>query len=85
MEDYSTAVTFYKEALDVEKRASHPNRYNLAMVYYSMSRVYDGLKQYDTAVEYAELAVQSAGKSLSSDHADFVELKENLKELRKKL
>lgn len=85
MEDYSTALTYYEKALAVEKAASHSNEYNLAMVYYSMSRVYDGMRKYDMAMKYAELAVQSASKSLSSDHTDFIALKENLQELRKKL
>jgi tetratricopeptide (TPR) repeat protein len=85
MGDHATALTFYEQALDIEKQVSPANDYNLAMVYYNMSRVFDGLNQYNVAVKYTELVVQSASKSLASDHQDFIGLKKNFEQLRTKI
>jgi tetratricopeptide (TPR) repeat protein len=85
MGDDATALTFYEQALDIEKRVSQRNYYSLAMVYYDMSRACHNLNQYDVAVKYADLAVQSASKSLPSDHEDFIKLKKNFEQLRTKL
>jgi hypothetical protein len=85
MGDPKTALTFYEQALDIEKQVSPANDYNLAMVYYNMSRVFDGLNQCNVAVKHAELAVQLASKSLPSDNRDFVRLKNNFEKLRTKI
>jgi hypothetical protein len=85
MGDDATALTFYEQALDIEKRVSQRNYYSLAIVYYDMSRACHNLNQDDVAVKYAELAVQSANKSLPSDHEDFIKLRKNFEQLRTKL
>jgi hypothetical protein len=85
MGHYTTALTFYEEALDIEKRVSHLDDYRLAIVYYNMSKVYDYLNQCDIAVKYTELTVQSSGKSLSSNNHDFVVLKNYFEQLQTKL
>jgi len=85
MDDHKTALTFYEQALDIEKRVSPTNNYSLSMLYYNISRVFDGLNQCNVAVKNAQLAVQLASKSLSSDHRDFIRLKKNFEQLRTKL
>jgi tetratricopeptide (TPR) repeat protein len=37
MGDDATALTFYEQLLDIEKRVSQRNYYSLAIVYYDMS------------------------------------------------
>ncbi|CAF1453691.1 unnamed protein product [Rotaria sordida] len=68
--EYSKAITFYERAIDIYKKMSPPNQFDLATAYNNIGIVYDNMGDYSKALSSYERALDIDKKVLPSNHPD---------------
>ena len=76
--NFTTALPYIEKALYIEEK-SHPAKHlSIAAAHYSVAFVLMGLKRYCEALEHTRTALAIANETLSNDHPQIVEYRQQL-------
>jgi tetratricopeptide (TPR) repeat protein len=85
MEEYSKALSFYEEALEIKQKTFPPNNPSLATSYNNIAFVYENMKNYSKALSYFERALDIWQRSLPPTHPQLPKVRKNIEIVKKKL
>jgi len=79
--DYTTALTFFKNALIIQERSLPPYHIELAIINSNMSKCLTFLGRMNDALKHARKAFDIARRTLPEHHPDLEEFENNILQL----
>jgi tetratricopeptide (TPR) repeat protein len=85
VKDYSSALSYFEKALDILEKSFSNNQSMLAMTYSNMAKTFDGLGEYNKAIDYARQAVTTAYADFGSNNDVIKSYEDQFDRLQRKL
>ncbi|CAF4465917.1 unnamed protein product, partial [Rotaria sp. Silwood2] len=70
MEEYSTALEYFKKELEIREKSIPSNHPTMSSIYSCMGMVHAKMEQYLKALEFYQKALEIQQKTLSANHPD---------------
>ncbi|CAF0830596.1 unnamed protein product [Adineta steineri] len=85
MKEFSKALFYHQKALEIFQQTLPANHPDLAITHNNIAKVYNSTHEYNTAMEHAQLAIGMIQGKLIDNHPRFIEYRNLVEEIRKKL
>ena len=85
MDEYSKALSYYEQTLEIEQKTLPANHPDLAASYNNIGSVYYNMGEYSKALSYFERALDIWKRSLPPNHPNLQTVKKWIEIVKKKL
>ncbi|CAF3283328.1 unnamed protein product [Rotaria socialis] len=85
MKDYSMALTYFQNSLDIREKKLPENHPDLAVVYHNLSKLDLSIRQYNLAMKNVQQAINIGQLKLPSTHPSLIEYRETFEKIHKKM